>query len=102
MFAKIPLGGRNPYQLIDYQILYLEHSFDDKLESDPYLNTAIDTGVTVVKVHNMPTSRSTMNRYTMGQEVEHSPEVADGSMAELLITQLQLAKVWKGNQASCP
>lgn len=44
--------------------------------SDLYRRIAIETGVTVVNVHNIPRNRRKTKRMTRSQEVAHSPEVA--------------------------
>lgn len=64
-----------------------------------YRKIVMETGVTVVKVHNIPRNNRKTNRMTKSQELEHSPVVAtvlfppEVALKRLALTQVQSRNV---------
>lgn len=62
--------------------------------NDIYRNIAIETGVTVVRVHSIPRNKRTMKRKTRLHELAHAPEVATVLLAadDVALNRLALAQ----------
>lgn len=62
--------------------------------NDTYRNIAIETGVTVVRVHNIPRNNRMMKRKTRLHELAHAPEVATVLLAadDVALNRLALAQ----------